>query len=206
MTRTQPRKSSIALRADALLVDATTISALVEPAVAAIYVAASGWPSSTPGSNPEAPSTPGTIKYDEDGNPISDTYTATEKAALQRDPALTDLKAMEKAIKAANIQLRLAAILASKWANPGMNDHTIERRLAAADAGIWCDNCSKHGHKNPRRQDGRTCEFCAGFQSDWKQPAPKDVLDLKVMKGRVYDADIRRILARLRDERKEGAA
>lgn len=200
------RKSSIAMRADALLIDATTISALIEPAITAINVAAAGWPTSTPGADPATASKPNAIKYDSDGNPISDTYTATEKAALNRDPALIDLRAMEKAIKAANVQLRLAAILASKWANPGLNEHTIEKRLAAVDAGIWCDNCSKHGHKNPRRQDGRTCEFCAGFQSDWKQPAPKDVLDLRVTKGRVYESDIRRILARVRDTRKDVAS
>jgi hypothetical protein len=106
------------------------------------------------------------------------------------------------AIKAAGVQLRLAALLASKWATPGLNDHTITKRLAAVDAGIWCENCSTHGHKNPRRPDGRHCDFCAGFKSDWKQYPPKDVLDIRTIKGRIYDSDIRRILARVREQRK----
>lgn len=199
------RKSTIALRVDALMLDATTLTALIDPAIEAIAVATAGWPSSTPGANPDSPASPSVIRFDADGNPINDSYTATERAALHRDPASVDRKALEKAVKAAGVQLRLAAILAQKWAQPALNDHTIEKRLAAVDAGIWCDNCSKHGHKNPRRQDGRQCEFCAGFQSDWKQPAPKEVLDLKSIKGRLYESDIRRILARLRDERKASA-
>lgn len=198
------RKSTIALRADALLLDATTLAALIQPAVDAILTAANGWPTSTPGANPKSTVAPTVIRYDGDGNPIDDSYTSTERAALNGDPALRDRKALEKAIKAAGVELERAAILARKWATPALSDHTIAKRLAAVDAGIWCDNCSAHGHKNPRRESGRLCEFCAGFQSDWKCPAPKDVLDLRVAKGRLYESDIRRILARLRDERKAG--
>lgn len=204
MTTTRTRKSTIALRVDALMLDATTLTALIDPALLAIAEAAGGWPSSTPGANPDSPSLPTVIRYDRDGNPVNDTYTATEKAALHRDPALLDRKALEKAVRAAAVQLRLAAILASKWATPTLDDRTVEKRLAAVDAGIWCDNCSTHGHKNPRRQDGRQCEYCAQFKSDWKLLPPKDVLDLRMAKGRIYESDIRRILARLRDEKKAG--
>lgn len=199
-----PRKTTLARRVDALMADATTLTALIDPALAALDVAASGWPTQTPGANPASPPAPTVLRYDEDGNPINDTSTSTERAALnlRGDPAARDRKALDRAVQAAGKQLALAAIIASKWATPALNDHTIAKRLAAVDAGIWCENCSTHGHKNPRRPDGRHCDFCAGFKSDWKQYPPKDVLDIRTIKGRIYDSDIRRILARVRDQRK----
>ena len=199
------RTTTIARHVDALMAEATILASLIDPALTALDVAAAGWPTSTPGADPKATVAPRFIQFDADGDPIDDRLNATESAALNRDPAKADLVAIEKAIKAAGVQLRLAALLARKWGSPSVDAAALSRRIASIDAGIWCDNCSKHGHKNPRRTDAKTCEYCAGFQSDWKQPAPKDVLDLRVTKGRVYDADIRRILARLRDQRKEVA-
>ena len=199
------RRTTLARRVDMLMHDASTLAALIDPALVALDVAATGWPTSTPGADPRATVTPSGIRFDEDGNPISDTYTATESAALHRDPASADLKAMDKAIKAAAVQLRVAAILARNWAGPTYDASTLERRIAAIDAGIWCENCSRHGHKNVRRPDGKACEYCAGFNSDWKQMPPKDILDLRSAKGRIYEADIRRILGRLRDDRKKTA-
>jgi hypothetical protein len=200
------RTTTIARHVDALMLEATMLVALIDPALSALDVAASGWPTSTPGANPKAIVAPRFVKFDDDGNPIDDKLNATESAALNRDPAKADLVAIEKAIKAAGAQLRLAAILARKWGSPVIDGAALSKRIASIDAGIWCDNCSKHGHKNPRRTNGRTCTYCADFQSQWKQPAPKDVLDLWVTKGRVYDADVRRILARLRDQRKDVAS
>ncbi len=200
------RTTTIARRVDAIVLDATTLAALIDPALTALDIAQPGWPTSTPGADPKATVVPRIIPTDADGNPIDDTFTSTESAALHRDPAKTDLVAIEKAIKAAGVQLRLAAILARKWSEPAIGGADIQRRIAAIDEGIWCDNCSRHGHKNVRRQNGRTCEYCATFQANWKQPAPKDVLDLHATRGRVYESDIRRILARVRDERKEVAS
>jgi hypothetical protein len=199
------RKTTLALRVDALMLDATTLVALIEPALSGLDVASVGWPTSTPGADPKATVAPRFIQFDSDGNPIDDKSNATESAALNRDPAKADIVALEKAIKAAATQLRVAAIIAGKWGQATMDGKALQRRISAIDAGIWCDNCAKHGHKNPRRHDGRTCDYCASFQSDWKQPAPREVLDLRVTKGRVYDADVRRILGRLRDQRKESA-
>ena len=196
-----PRKTTLAIRVDAIMLDATTLTALIDPARDAIDVAANGWPTSTPGANPKSTVAPSVIRYDQDGNPINDNYTATERAALTGDPAMRDRKALEKAIRAAGIELQRAAILATKWATPSLGDSTIEKRLAAVDAGIWCDNCSTHGHKNPRRPEGRLCEYCQGFRSDWKLLPPKDVLDLRMAKGRIYESDIRRILARTRKDK-----
>lgn len=194
------RTTTIARRVDALVLDATTLAALIDPCLAALDIAQPGWPTSTPGADPKATVAPRILQFDANGNPVDDKFTATESAALHRDPAKTDLLAIEKAIKAAAVQLRVAAILARKWSEPTIGGVDVQRRIAAIDDGIWCENCSKHGHKNVRRVNGRTCEYCATFQADWKQPAPKDVLDLKVTKGRVYESDIRRILARQRKE------
>lgn len=199
-------RTSTNTRVDAIMLDATILTSLIHPAVAAIDQARAGFPSSTPGASP-LPGSVRTLAYDADGEPINDTYTVTERAALNRDPAELDLKALNNAIRIASTQLRLAAILARKWATPTLGTAAVAERITAADDGIWCDNCAEHGHKNVRRPGGgRMCEFCAKFQSKWKQPAPKEVLDLKLLKGRVYDADSRRILARLRDQRKEMAS
>lgn len=192
-------------RVDAIMLDATILTSLISPAIVAIDQARAGFPSSTPGASP-LPGSIKTLQYDADGNPINDTYTVTERAALNRDPAELDLKAMTEAIRTASIQLRLAALLARKWATPALGTSAVAERIVAIDGATWCENCAEHGHKNIKRPGGRMCEFCAGFQSKWKQPAPKEVLDLKLLKGRVYDADARRILARLRDQRKEMAS
>lgn len=195
-------RTRTAVLVDALMLDATTLRALIDPALTAIDTATSGWPTSTPGANPQSPPTPSVLRYDEDGNPINDAFTATERAALHRDPALTDRKALEQAVLAAGKELQRAAILARKWAIPALDDRSVEKRLAAVDAGIWCENCATHGHKNPRREQGRLCSYCSDFKVAWKQLPPKGVLDLWSIKGRVYESDIRRILGRQRDARK----
>lgn len=167
-------------RALAALHDTTTITTLIDPAVTNINTATRGYPTRTPGANPNT-TTPTTDGPDN---------------GITHDQARHDLQTLDNLLKQINTATRLAAIIVTRWATNGLNDHTIAKRLATADANIWCDNCARHGHKTPRRENARTCEFCAGFQSDWKQPAPKEVLDLRTIKGRIYDADIRRILNR----------
>ena len=192
-------------RVDAIMLDATILTSLIRPAIVAIDQARAGFPSSTPGASP-LPGSVRTLTYDGDGNPINDTYTVTEQAALNRDPAELDLKALNQAIRTASTQLRLAALLARKWATPALGTSAVAERITSIDAATWCENCAEHGHKHVRRTGVRLCEYCATFQAKWKQPAPKEVLDLKLLKGRVYDADARRILARLRDQRKDMAS
>lgn len=189
-------------RAHLILLDATTTLALIEPALRAIDTALAGWPTSTPGANPDTPAPPTTGEHD--------TATQTERAALQPDPARTALTELDKALIHAETANRRLATLITRWATPALDGSTIAERLAAIDARIWCTNCSRHNHRNTRAPNsGDLCEFCKVFRRDWAQLPNKDILDLRSTKGRLYESDIRRILARARDERKnkpKGAA
>lgn len=132
-----------------------------------------------------------------DGGSIVERLTEAGPDQARRDHA-TLLHALNEACR----WNKQAAALAIRWANWDLDGKTLADRVTAADAGIWCRNCSSKGHKNPKAPEHQECEFCSGFRRDYKQDAPKDVLDLRAAKGRLYEQDITRILARLRDEAK----
>lgn len=189
------RRTRTAVHVDAIMLEATTLVAIIEPALMGLDTGKAGHPTHTPGANPN--STPST-------GPDAITGSTTERAALTPDRADLDEQALYKAIRAAHTQLRLATILARRWANPTTID--VPTRIAAIDQDLWCDNCGRWGFHNVRRPNGKHCEFCAGFNSTWKQLPPRDVLELQAAKGRIYVNDIRRILARQKQQTKKGAA
>lgn len=193
------RRHTLATYIDANLNDAMTAAALIDPALEAIDRAKAGWPTSTPGANPNTPPTP-TI----DGE--TETSSSTERAALTPDKASNDEKALRKAIHAASKELRTIAKLTSVWATPSLDGTTIRERLAAIDANIWCTNHLRHGMHETRRTHSDTCESCGDFRTRYKRDAPFEVLDYQARHGRLYETQIRRLLTiadeRIADERR----
>lgn len=179
------RRTVLATYADAALGDTVLVAALIEPALQALDDGRNGYPAQTPGANPGTAS-----------GGSSEPASSTERAALNTDVADTDAKALNKAVRGMQAHARIAAIITQRWATPVLDHTQITQRLASIDAGIWCANCVRSGHKNTRLPKGDLCEFCTVFRRDWKQLPPKDVLDLRAAKGRLYESDIRRILAR----------
>jgi hypothetical protein len=112
---------------------------------------------------------------------------------------------------------RAAATLALLWGSPALDKTAISRRIGEIDAGIWCVNCVRHGYRNNRIEGEQRCSFCGDFLRNWLRKedgkgieAPKEVLDLRSAKSRLYETDITRILARLglewkRPKRKKAA-
>ena len=89
------------------------------------------------------------------------------------------------------------ANIAARWGHPASTTTTIAQQLAAIDQSIWCRNCSRHGHKEPRRERKTECAFCAVFRQDYGLDAPKTILDARDARGgRLYVQDIERILTR----------
>lgn len=177
----------------AVMNSATTLTALIDPALEALDVGKAGWPTSTPGANPD--SAPSVFVEGE-----RESSTQTERAALTRDPATEDHARMVKAIRVADLQLRIAASLAQKWATPALSKTTVAERIAVIDARIWCTNHALHSMKEPRRQGGTLCEFCQGFQQDYNRTAPFEILDFKARGGKLFDARVRQLL-RIADDR-----
>lgn len=132
-----------------------------------------------------------------DGGSIVERLTEAGPDQARRDHA-TLLHALNEACK----WNRQARDLALRWANWNLDGKALADRVTAADSGLWCANCGPKGHKAPKAPNATECEFCAQFRRDYKQSAPKDILDLRATKGRIYEQDITRILTRQRDETK----
>lgn len=177
----------------AIYADAHTVAARIDAAVASMEQSMGGYPSSTPGA---APSTSRSV-FDPDG-PV--TLTATERLAATIDHAQVDLEAFTAAMKEAHRHLATAAVIALRWGTPRVDDTVVRKRLSAAvtaDHGIWCRNCARHGHRNPKAEGRTECDFCASFRQSYGLDAPKAVFDARDSRGgRIFVQDIERILDR----------
>jgi hypothetical protein len=190
------RPSTIRDRASAAMNDTVVVAALLATALEAIDVGLAGWPTSTPGANPE---TDPVTRIDLEHGPDVK-LTAVERFATQRDPARADLEALDEHVRLLVHHARGAAVIVARWAQPRLDATTVGQRLAAVDAGIWCTNHIKHGMREPRREGGTECSFCAGFKSDYKRTAPFEVLDHRARFGRIYEAQVLRILAKIDEQ------
>ena len=195
-----PTKSTPVRRAEVILLDARTLRALIQPALEALDVGMAGWPASTPGANPDTPPAPTVMADIDDGPGARQQSTATERAALDRDPARTDLDAMLKHLSAAETATRAAAIIAARWATPTMPKAHVEQRIAEID--IWCTNHLRHQMREPRTEGATVCHYCASFQADYKRHAPVEVLDYRARYGRINAMQITRILQQIKDREK----
>lgn len=172
-------------QAEVIYTDATTIAAGIQSALRNLDTGKAGFKTGHDGTGED----PGSI---------------TERIALApTDQARRDEAELHRALQAAMSACRHAAAITQRWATFAVGGQSLVDRVTAADAGIWCSNCSSMGHKNPKAPSATECEFCAQFRRDYKRNAPKDVLDLRSTKGRIYVQDIDRILRRLDTEAKQ---
>lgn len=205
--------------AEAGLVEARTLTSLLGDALRGLDVGLAGWPEQTPGANPDSSRPPGVLDVqgsefppavDGAGHVFGHASTAkttlTERAALTSDQARADMAALEAAVRAAEVAMRRASLIALRWGRPMLDGKSVAERLAAIDRDIWCVNCIRHGHRSPRHETFDVCEFCKTFAKDYGERPPKDVLDLRAAKGRIYVSDVQRILTRIRAERKAAEA
>jgi len=200
--------TSLADQTRTILTDATVLATYADTALQALHDSRGGYPNSTPGAAPATPAPlpdisgpcrePGCIMLrpclDHD-TPIR--LTQPERDASANDQAATDHAKLTEHIRKAAHHARAAANIAARWANPATDTTTVAQQLAAIDQGIWCRNCSRHGHKEPRREGKTECAFCAGFRQDYGRDADRAILDARDARGgRLYVQDIERILTR----------
>jgi hypothetical protein len=177
-------------RARAALTDATVTATYIDAAMNALRDARGGYPSSTPGAGPSSSIT----THDPDGDT---TLTATERQATTPDPAANDLRRLIEAVRQAQHHQAIAATIAARWGAPALSDSDVATRLATIDQGIWCNNCARHGQRNPRREGKAQCEFCLSFKQSFGLAASKAIWDARDARGgRIYVQDIERILDR----------
>jgi len=149
--------SRTADQARTILTDATVLATYIDAALNALHDSRGGYPTQTPGSAP-------ITAHSGQGEDADIKLTAPEAGAANSDPATRDLQRIIEHIAKAHHHTARAATLAARWGNPALDDSAIARRLQDIDRSIWCHNCHKHGHANPR-QEGRTeCRDCADFR------------------------------------------
>ena len=183
------RRHTLATYADANLNDAMTASAYISDALDAIETAKNGWPTQTPGANPNTTGTPQT-----NGGPDN---------GITPDKARDDHKALTKAIHAASKELRIIARITQTWAIPSLDGTAVRERLSAIDAGVFCTNHAKYFMNEPRRPNGPTCDFCYDFAIRHRRAAPIEVLDYKARYGRLTEMQINRLLDKAKEREKE---
>ena len=190
------RRHTLATYADANLNDAITAASLIDPALESIDKAKAGWPTQTPGANPNTAGNPPPQGEQEHS-------FITERTALTPDKATTDEKALRKAIHAAQKELRIIARITQTWAIPSLDGTAVRERLSAIDAGVFCTNHAKYFMNEPRRPNGPTCDFCYDFAIRHRRAAPIEVLDYKARYGRLTEMQINRLLDKAKEREKE---
>ena len=200
--------SRTADQARTILTDATVLATYIDAAMQTLHDHRGGYPTSTPGAAPATPAP--TPEYE---GPCTEpncttprpcpnhdtdiTLTQPERDANTHDQAAIDATNLAEHLRLAAHHTRNAANIAARWGHPASTTTTIAQQLAAIDQSIWCRNCSRHGHKEPRRERKTECAFCAVFRQDYGLDAPKTILDARDARGgRLYVQDIERILTR----------
>lgn len=205
------------------LVDATVTATLIDEAVINLELGLSGWPEQVPGASPA--SAAGTRECPRkdcnrdapcpEHNPDGlIRLTITEKLGLTPDRARRDLEALAHAVRVMAHHAREAAKICSSW-QLGLNDDEITNRLVTIDAQIWCENCSRYGRHEPRKQGKTECDFCDGFRERrfkrtggglWQAP-PKEIWDARdARNGRLDETTITRILKGIEEQRRADGA
>ena len=186
--------SRTADQARTILTDATVLATSIDAALRTLADSRGGFPASTPGA---APATGGAPLPDISGPcrepgceharpcPDHDTavrLTATEAGAAGNDEAGQATARLLEHMRIAAHHVAKAATLASRWGNPALDATAVAKRLKEIDRSVWCHNCAKHGHNNPRR-DGRTeCRECAEFRTTYGCDRTKAIID-RVARG-----------------------
>lgn len=186
--------SRTADQARTILTDATVLATSIDAALRSLHDSRGGFAASTPGAaaasvRPELPEMSGPCREHGCGQqrPCAEhdsaiSLTPTEGAAVTRDPSAVDQARLAEHMRLAMHHTAKAATIAVRWANPALDDSAVARRLKEIDRAIWCHNCAKHGHNNPRR-DGRTeCRECAEFRTTYGCDRTKAIID-RVARG-----------------------
>lgn len=188
--------------------EAAQVASLIGVALSSLHDSRGGYSATVPGAAPSTGLAPilegpcpecGTAVRPCADHDAAVSLTHPERLAMSGDPAAAALAALGKAIHAASVELRRARNIVERWGLPPVNADTVARKLAAApaafDRDLWCRNCSRYGHHNPRREEKTECEFCSSFRLDYGVAAPARVLKARDARGgRIYRQDIERIL------------
>lgn len=85
--------------------------------------------------------------------------------------------------------------LSVRWGTSGIDATEVRKSLAEATQSIYCDNCTKYGFSEVRREGGRQCDFCSRFANDYPPyQAPRSLIDIHTRRGRINSADIDRTM------------
>lgn len=182
------------------LIDATVVATLIDATVANLDLGIGGWPTQTPGASPLA----GTGAQECPRPDCARTRPCPEHDGDDRgDTALRDLEHLTDSLRLVAHHVALVAMLCTRWGMAGIDQTTVTTRLATIDAGIWCQNCARHGFNTVRLSDRTECRFCADFRRDGAcglnnpnhYEAPKDLIDTH-QRRRINSGDVKRIMER----------
>lgn len=130
-----------------------------------------------------------TITVDGDAVPVS----AVEAAAFagRRDQALSDRQAAFELVGALHDAARDLARIVARYGAGQVSSRDV---LSAVD--IWCRNDCGGRHVAPRAAGSQHCRWCGGFQREYGQLPPAELVDRHDTGHRIYPADVHRALER----------
>lgn len=195
----QPTALAQALHADALVIAADLTRALT-----VINESLGGYPDHTPGAAPTVAvgatecrrhDCTNTRPCPDHDDPIR--LTTTEAGALTRDPAQADHTRLLDAIRIAHHHATIAARIVTRWAHPTVDGTTVAKRIAAGGHEVWCRNCSRWGHKNPRLDGRSECAYCRDFRLEYGIDATAEIHAARDARGGILPSQhVVRILDR----------
>lgn len=186
--------SRTADQARTILTDATVLATSIDAALRSLHDSRGGFAASTPGAaaasvRPELPEMSGPCREHgcDQQRPCAEhdsaiALTPTEGGAVTRDPSAVDQARLAEHMRLAMHHTAKAATIAVRWANPALDDSAVARRLKEIDRAIWCHNCAKHGHNNPREHERTECTPCREFRKVYGVHRTKAIID-RVTRG-----------------------
>jgi hypothetical protein len=185
--------------AQAILLEATTLSVTVDAALRVLNDCIAGYPSQVPGAAALEAGPLVECRHEDctefqpcpvhDGPPV--VLTQPERGADSHDAAAADLEQLIVRVKRVARDVRVAAAIASRWGRGGVDGSTVRSQLADALSNLWCVNCAEHGF-DTRRSHGDYCEFCSGIKSKYKRYPNLQLLEWHKMGRRVLPSDVAR--------------
>lgn len=181
-----------------IVLDVTTIDAIVARALHQMGQSVGGYASSVVGAAPLG-AMPPTECHDpgctntlpcETHDPAVD-LTTTERLAGRRDKAQVERELLTRTLRRIARDTSTVADICKFWGLGGVDNSTVKRKLNDALANLWCENCIEQRSKDPgKRTNGNYCEFCSGIKSKYKRYPNQQLMALHVTGRYVMPADV----------------
>lgn len=186
--------------------DATVLSVTIDQALRELDAALAGYPTSASGAPPNSAQAVGLDAgpcvavtcglWPCPGHEGDGSSTSVESAALVTDRARVVLEELHENLRLAAHHVRRAAAISQAWGTARLDKSTVASMLVAIDAGLWCENCARHGQRNTRDEGHKLCQFCRKFRAQYGRLPSKRIFKVRDARGgKIYEQDVKRIHA-----------